>query len=67
MPSVCRRVSLAATPLRVPLSPLVCAVQDVVLDKANKIVSTPAYMLGQNISEVAEGIEKSVNELVRMI
>ena len=44
-----------------------CAVQDVVLDKGNKIVSTPAYMLGQNISEVAEGIEKCVKELVKMI
>jgi enhancing lycopene biosynthesis protein 2 len=44
-----------------------CAVQDVVLDAENKIVSTPAYMLGQSISEVAEGIEKSVKELVKMI
>jgi len=44
-----------------------CAVQDIVVDKENKIVSTPAYMLGQSISEVAEGIEKSVKELVRMI
>ena len=44
-----------------------CAVRDIVLDRENKIVSTPAYMLGQTISEVAEGIEKSVNELVRMI
>jgi len=44
-----------------------CAVQDFVLDAENKIVSTPAYMLGQSISEVADGIEKSVKELVRMI
>ena len=44
-----------------------CAVQEFVLDKENKIVSTPAYMLGQNISEVAEGIEKSVKELLKMI
>ena len=44
-----------------------CAVQDIVLDAENKIVSTPAYMLGQNISEVAEGIEKSVRELIKMI
>jgi enhancing lycopene biosynthesis protein 2 len=44
-----------------------CAVLDIVVDKENKIVSTPAYMLGQSISEVAEGIEKSVKELVRMI
>jgi len=44
-----------------------CAVRDVVLDRENRIVSTPAYMLGQNISEVADGIEKSINELLRMI
>jgi enhancing lycopene biosynthesis protein 2 len=44
-----------------------CAVQDVVLDAENKIVSTPAYMLGQSIGEVADGIEKSVRELVKMI
>lgn len=44
-----------------------CAVQDVVVDQASKIVSSPAYMLGKNISEVAEGIEKTVKELVSMI
>ncbi len=44
-----------------------CSVTDFVIDKDNKIVSTPAYMLGKNISEVAAGIEKTVNELVKMI
>jgi len=44
----------------------VCAVGDIVMDKDNKIVTSPAYMLGQNISEVAEGIEKTVKELVAM-
>jgi enhancing lycopene biosynthesis protein 2 len=44
-----------------------CVVTDFVLDKNNKIVSTPAYMLGQNISEVAEGIEKTVNQLIKLI
>jgi enhancing lycopene biosynthesis protein 2 len=44
-----------------------CAVQDIVLDAENKIVSTPAYMLGQSISQVADGIEKSVRELIKMI
>ena len=44
-----------------------CSARDFVLDKENKIVSTPAYMLGQNISEVAEGIEKTINELIKMI
>ena len=44
-----------------------CASNDFVLDAENKIVSTPAYMLGQSISEVAEGIEKTINKLVQMI
>ena len=43
-----------------------CAVQDIVTDKKNKIITSPAYMLGQSISEVAEGIEKVVKELVAM-
>ena len=38
-----------------------------ICDEENKIVSTPAYMSGQNISEVAEGIEKTVNKLVSML
>lgn len=42
-------------------------VTEVVVDAPNRIVSTPAYMLGQNIGEVAEGIEKTVNQLVKMI
>ena len=43
-----------------------CEVTGFVLDKENKIVSTPAYMLGQNISEVAEGIGKAVQELIKL-
>ena len=43
------------------------AVTETVVDAPNRIVSTPAYMLGQNIGEVAEGIEKTVNQLVKMI
>ena len=44
-----------------------CAANDFVFDAENKIVSTPAYMLGQSISEVAEGIEKTINELIKLI
>ncbi len=44
-----------------------CPVKDFVVDEKNRIVSTPAYMLGQNISEVAEGIEKTVSELLKMV
>ena len=44
-----------------------CAANDFVFDAENKIVSTPAYMLGQSISEVAEGIEKTINELIKLV
>ena len=44
-----------------------CVATDFVFDETNKIVSTPAYMVGKSISEVAEGIEKTINKLVSMI
>jgi enhancing lycopene biosynthesis protein 2 len=44
-----------------------CPVKEFVVDEENRIVSTPAYMLGQNISEVAEGIEKTVAALLNML
>jgi enhancing lycopene biosynthesis protein 2 len=44
-----------------------CPVKDFTVDEKNKIVTSPAYMLGQNIPEVAEGIEKTVKKLLEMI
>ncbi len=44
-----------------------CPVKEFVVDEEHKIVSSPAYMLGQNMSEVAEGIEKTVKELIKLI
>lgn len=44
-----------------------CPVKDFVADEDNKIVTSPAYMLGQSIPEVAEGIEKTVKKLLAMI
>lgn len=44
-----------------------CPVKEYVVDRQNKIITTPAYMLGQNIVEVAEGIEKTCKELLNMI
>ncbi|MGD9807736.1 MAG: isoprenoid biosynthesis glyoxalase ElbB [Deferribacterales bacterium] len=44
-----------------------CPVKEYVVDGENKIVTTPAYMLGQNIVEVAEGIEKTCRELLKMV
>lgn len=41
-------------------------VADIVVDEQHKIVSTPAYMLAQRISEAATGIEKLVKTVVQM-
>jgi enhancing lycopene biosynthesis protein 2 len=41
-------------------------VTEFVVDSANKIVSTPAYMLGTRISQVAEGITKCVTEVIKL-
>ncbi len=42
------------------------SVNEIVVDDKNKIVTTPAYMLGPNIANVAEGIEKLVNKVMEM-
>jgi len=44
-----------------------CPVQEFVVDKENKLVSSPAYMLAGSISEAAEGIEKTVKAVLEMI
>jgi len=44
-----------------------CPVREFVVDEENKIISSPAYMLAGNISEAAEGIEKTVQTLIKMI
>ena len=44
-----------------------CPVQEIVVDKDKKVVSTPAYMLAGRISEAAEGIEKLVKEVIDLI
>ena len=44
-----------------------CPVHEIVVDRKNKIVSTPAYMLATRISEVADGIDKCVKEVVSLI
>lgn len=43
-----------------------CTVTDIVEDRARKLVSTPAYMLAQNISEAAAGINKLVDRVLEL-
>ncbi|KAA0891292.1 isoprenoid biosynthesis glyoxalase ElbB [Oryzomonas rubra] len=44
-----------------------CPVTEFVVDRANKIVSTPAYMLAHRISETYEGIDKCVKEVIALL
>jgi enhancing lycopene biosynthesis protein 2 len=43
-----------------------CGVEGTVVDAKHKLVTTPAYMLANSISEAAAGIEKLVGEVVAM-
>jgi len=44
---------------------IACDVTDIVVDERYKTVSTPAYMLGQNISDVYTGINKLVQQVIQ--
>jgi enhancing lycopene biosynthesis protein 2 len=44
-----------------------CGVTDIHTDQERRVISTPAYMLGQNTLEVSEGIDKLVRTLVEWI
>ena len=43
-----------------------CPANDIHLDHAHKIVSTPAYMLAKDIAEAADGIDRLVNKLIEL-
>jgi len=46
---------------------ITCTVDMIHVDEKNRIVTTPAYMLGLGIKEVAVGIEKLVGQVLSMI
>lgn len=43
-----------------------CNVNDVVIDQAHKLVSTPAYMLATSLTEAASGINKLVKNVLAL-
>lgn len=45
----------------------ICSVQDVVVDKTNKLVTTPAFMINAPIAEIHKGISNLVTNLLEMI
>jgi enhancing lycopene biosynthesis protein 2 len=46
---------------------VVCKVDDIVVDEKNKLVTTPAYMLGPTIAPVAAGIERGVARVLALL
>lgn len=43
-----------------------CTVDHIVIDEARKVVSTPAYMKAQRLSEAAQGIERLVQKVLAL-
>ena len=43
-----------------------CKVDDVVIDSVNKVVSTPAYMLGPGVADVRKGISRLISEVLKL-
>jgi len=41
-------------------------VDEIVVDEKNRIVTSPAYMLGSGIADVATGIQKLVEKVIQM-
>ncbi len=44
-----------------------CPVDDIVVDFENKIVTTPAYMLAESLSQAEKGIDKLIKKILEMI
>ena len=46
---------------------ILCGVREALIDREQRVVTTPAYMLAQNLSEAYAGIEKLVSEVITLI
>ncbi len=44
-----------------------CSVDEIIVDQRNRLVTTPAYMLGPGLREVVVGINKLVQQIVAMV
>ncbi|RJP80668.1 MAG: isoprenoid biosynthesis protein ElbB [Desulfobacteraceae bacterium] len=44
-----------------------CSVDEICVDESNRLVTTPAYMLGPGIKDIAVGIEKLVKKILSMV
>ena len=46
--------------------PVICPVDDIVVDSEHKVVTTPAYMLAPSIAQAALGIDKLVARVLEL-
>ena len=44
-----------------------CATEDALVDKANRVVSTPAYMTARDVGQVFTSIKNAVNETLKLV
>ncbi|WP_316353634.1 isoprenoid biosynthesis glyoxalase ElbB [Candidatus Trichorickettsia mobilis] len=44
----------------------ICLAEDIVIDKENKLVTTPAFMLNASLTQIHRGISKLVNKILKM-
>ena len=59
-------IAIAASLTNIGLAHKACAVDDIVVDEARQLVSTPAYMLATSLVEAASGINKLVEKVIKM-
>tara|TARA_R110000822_G_scaffold119638_1_gene252722 strand:- start:7048 stop:7704 length:657 start_codon:yes stop_codon:yes gene_type:complete len=59
-------IAIAQSLTNIGLAHRACAVDDIVVDEARKLVSTPAYMLATSLVEAASGINKLVEKVIKM-
>lgn len=48
-------------------TPEICSAAQVCIDKKNKIITTPCYMLDQSLKEVAQSTSNAVKDLMEML
>jgi enhancing lycopene biosynthesis protein 2 len=52
---------------KVGANPVLCSVTEVVSDDAHNIISSPCYMMEGSISQINEGIQKTIAKLIEMV
>ncbi len=65
--SIGNDVNVATDIKSMGVSHVIKLVDEVLIDSTNRLVTTPAYMLAENIAEIGPGIRKAVESVVDMV